>query len=205
MYDCVGQDDGSLAGSTGITLFNLSLPTYSCALPVEWAGFEAQRIGAAVRLQWTTAQEENNSHFLVERSLDGQQFETIGQVGASGTTASPTSYQFTDQAALLTRVYYRIRQVDFDGRSTLTPIRSVEPGAVEVKVYPNPAQDRLYWESSQEVESAELWDLGGRRLVAASFPDGAEGLDLSQLPEGMYLLTLWIGQVPRHQRVVIAR
>ena len=115
-------------------------------LPVALTAFEAQAVGADVRLRWTTASEQNNDYFSVERSTDGQSFAPVGRLSGHGTTLNVSDYAYTDAsvASLTTGLlYYRLRQVDLDGTSTYSPVRTVGPaGASSVAslgMYPNPA------------------------------------------------------------------
>ncbi|MDX2063511.1 MAG: hypothetical protein SFY70_10660, partial [Bacteroidia bacterium] len=93
------------------------------SLPVELLAFTGTREGQEARLRWTTASEINNDRFEVQRSLDGLRFETIGFVSGSGTTDAITNYSFTDfETPAEDRLYYRLRQVDFDGKFSYSPI-----------------------------------------------------------------------------------
>ena len=113
-YD--GKNDGTIAGPTAATATTGSSPSgfTMVILPVSFVSFSADRSNGTVRLVWNTANEKNNSHFEVERSTDGSDWETIGNV-AAGTNSSTDSYTYTDEAAPAAQTQYRIRQVDFDG------------------------------------------------------------------------------------------
>jgi trimeric autotransporter adhesin len=94
-------------------------------------------------LTWTTANEINNKGFDIERSDDGKVFKTIGFVKGYGTTTTTRNYTFTDNEPLSTTTYYRLRQVDFDGKAALSNVVSVvkSGGLKGLKVYPNPTSD----------------------------------------------------------------
>ncbi|RZJ57486.1 MAG: hypothetical protein EOO55_03285 [Hymenobacter sp.] len=113
-------------------------------LPVTLTTFDAKAAGANANLTWATASEANNDYFGVERSFDGVSFTAIGKVAGHGTTATFSNYAYTDAgvaAKASGTVYYRLRQVDLDGTSTYSPVRTVafEMGAASLKLYPNPA------------------------------------------------------------------
>ena len=115
-------------------------------LPVALTAFEAKAAGADVRLAWGTASEVNNAYFEVERSLDGQAFGPVGRLAGHGTTLAASTYAYLD-AGVASRasslVYYRLRQVDQDGTSTYSPVRTVRLAAASavagLGLYPNPA------------------------------------------------------------------
>lgn len=99
-------------------------PTIAAAsLPVVWGGFNSSRINSsAALLEWRTMQEENTSHYNVQRSVDGIRFQTIGIVAAQGTTASVSDYRFTDKNATASVYYYRLEQVDLDSKLNYSAI-----------------------------------------------------------------------------------
>jgi hypothetical protein len=70
-----------------------------------------------VELNWSTASEENNSHFVVERSVDSENFMAIGQlVNGAGNATSINAYSSFDLNVPVGALYYRIKQIDFDGQ-----------------------------------------------------------------------------------------
>ncbi len=131
---------------TGITGFSVwTLGNDAAPLPVTLVSFGAEALSAAaVQLRWTTATETNSASFVVERSLNGQQFTAIGQLAAAGNSNSAHNYALLDgqlpAGALL--LYYRLRQLDQDGTATLSGVQVVRlPAAGEpvLRVQPNPA------------------------------------------------------------------
>ncbi len=86
------------------------------SLPVVWGGFAGKRVNnSTVALQWRTMQEQNASHYNVQRSEDGIRFRTIAIVAAQGTTSSVSDYNFNDKSATAATHFYRLEQVDLDG------------------------------------------------------------------------------------------
>jgi len=119
------------------------------ALPVVWKSFEIVVNNKNVsELVWKTASEDGNSHFEVERSIGGiGNFEKIGQINASGWTNAESKYTFKDEQLneLVGLVYYRIRQVDYDGNQMVSDVVSIKASgkasnlkAIAWTVYPNP-------------------------------------------------------------------
>ncbi|MBC3539417.1 IPT/TIG domain-containing protein [Rufibacter sediminis] len=87
-------------------------PANACAIPVELIELEAElTVNNQVLLQWTTQQENGITAFAVERSPDGETYTTIGTVPASGTSTTPTSYEFLDTSPLTVLNYYRLRLI----------------------------------------------------------------------------------------------
>ena len=92
-----------------------------------------------VELRWTTATEINNDFFTVERSRDGLHFEAVAQTAGAGNTTTLQHYKAYDLAPLNGTSFYRLRQTDFDGRSTTSDVVTVyRKGNTDFSVYPNP-------------------------------------------------------------------
>lgn len=122
------------------------------ALPVELVSFEVAWLqkGKSVSLEWETASEVDNDYFLIERMEHGKDFYPIGKVEGSGNSIHLRSYHFIDEAIGGKKlVYYRLKQVDFDGSYAYSPIRvlrSEEEALVSsLKLFPNPATHTLNW------------------------------------------------------------
>ncbi len=114
-----------------------------CApLPVELSSFSASANGNTVTLNWTTATETNNSGFDIERSPDNNNFSKIGFVSGFGTTTESNSYTFMDNPQKEGTYYYRLKQVDLNGRfkySNSTEVKVTSPMMYSLdQNYPNP-------------------------------------------------------------------
>jgi len=112
-YD--GKTDGTINGPLAATSTTGSSPSgfTMVILPVNFVSFSAHRSNGSIQLVWNTANEMNNSHFEIERSANGSDWETIGNVAAG--TSSSDNYTYTDETAPAAETQYRIRQVDIDG------------------------------------------------------------------------------------------
>lgn len=139
-------------------------------LPLEWLAFTARRQGdAQAILDWETASERNVSHFEVERSSDGFDFSPVGKLDAAG----DGQYRWVDERALPGTSFYRLRQIDFDGKYSYSPVRSVELPAATVALHisPNPITDgqfTAHFAASEEPLEITVWDLQGKQLASQS-------------------------------------
>lgn len=135
-----GSNPYTLSASN-ITVFPSSFSAFSdnTVLPVTFLDFSGELKGKQVILKWTTGVEINNKGFYVERSLDGVTYTTIGFINASTSTAATHSYQFTDDVKGR-RIYYRLQQVDKDGKTAYsTVITILNNNTIQlVQVAPNP-------------------------------------------------------------------
>jgi hypothetical protein len=139
---------GSVGVSAGqIDGLRISTIWTNAQLPVTLTSFTATRNDDATILRWATASESNNSHFEIQRSVDNKKFEVIGTVRGNGTSTKKINYSFTDVAVLSAKtVYYRLKQVDFDGKAEYSKTVSVVntlPSKGISSTLPNPFNDEL--------------------------------------------------------------
>ncbi len=96
--------------------------TNTGTLPISLLSFTAERISDAVSIKWTTTTEENNDFFTIEKSTNGVDFYNIAEVLGAGNSNRLTNYEIIDNSPLQQINYYRLRQTDFDGKSTVSEV-----------------------------------------------------------------------------------
>lgn len=161
-------------------------PSYALnPLPVELVSFTASRQDSRVRLTWQTAAEHNSQYFEVQRSADGQSFQQVTTVKAKGTAAR---YEAYDPQPLRQGVaYYRLRQVDTDGKEALSAVQVVG-SQLNISVYPNPAHAELRVElPTPEVARYRILNAAGNTVATGSLT-GTAALPIAGLPVGLYHL-----------------
>lgn len=199
-------DKDEVEADHGLAIDDLSVSWYMEAtqgptpLPVELVYFKAGSRGAAVDLSWRTASEDQNSHFVVERSSDGRAFEAIGMVAGNGTTSLATNYEFTDMVPLGGLSYYRLKQVDEDESYTYSNVAAVrraeEPG---VKVYPTITTSDLTIVSGAGIKQYFVLDVMGRKLLDQTLlQEQRFTVTVDKLNPGTYVLVLLDTQGKRH-------
>jgi len=167
-------------------------------LPIELLSFNAKPNGKAVQLDWRTATELNNAFFHIERSANGRDFENIGKIAGAGTSHEPLAYTFTDALPLNIWNYYRLRQEDFDGRFSYSPVQAVlmskEGDADRLQLFPNPANNVLNFRTVDLIQPGdrlEIYDFSGRLVQSFSAADALHApVDISKLPAGAYTMRL---------------
>ncbi|MEO1625720.1 MAG: hypothetical protein AAFV25_11235, partial [Bacteroidota bacterium] len=125
--------------------FGSTSPQFT-SLPAELIRFDAKRLNnSKVSLEWETASEINFSHFEIERSADGTNFQTLARVASKGDFMTAASYGYTDVLPLGGVNYYRLKQVDTNGTFLYSDIRLLPfPMDASISVYPNPTAEFLY-------------------------------------------------------------
>jgi len=160
------------------------------ALPVVLTAFGAQRQSAGVQLRWTTASEQHNASFDMQRSPDGVRFATVGTEPGRGTTTQPSSYSFFDQLAPLGPLYYRLRQVDVGGAATFSALVAVSSSqALEMAVFPNPAHD-FFIIAGPAAARYQVRNQLGQQVSQGIIAAGMATVELGRLPAGVYQITL---------------
>ncbi|HRH68268.1 MAG TPA: hypothetical protein PLB89_02055 [Flavobacteriales bacterium] len=194
--------DGTRVEFAGVTLsaaspyFTLGTANFqSTPLPIEMLFFTAAPEGSGgVQLTWATASETDNDRFEVQRSVDGVEFGTIGQLDGSGSSSTRNDYAFFDGSAYPGTSYYRLVQVDADGTFEYSEVRAVTLGKERsVTVYPNPARDVVRiagLENGSGAAAVEVFNESGGRVP---FPmDALEHgmLNVGTLARGIYLVRI---------------
>ena len=173
--------------------------TPAASLPVQFSSFTAYKQQQTVVLNWTTEQEQNSRCFIVERSSGGAVYDSIGVVSASGTVSTASHYFFTDIAPLQGDNFYRLKQLDFDGRLLYSKIVKVHTGeqAPRFTIIQNPVQNMLQLQVQLPAAlklTLQVRDISGHLLVSEDRM-GTKGrsvysLSIDHLASGSYLINV---------------
>lgn len=187
--------------STWFKSFNYIAPIST--LPVKLTTFNANLSldQSKVDLTWTTATEINASHFVVERSTDGSNFTEAGTVFAFGNSTESKNYQFPDKVNTLnaTVIYYRLRQVDIDGKFDYSATRIVRiskqtENSITLVTYPNPVTNEVRitipanWQNKKV--AYELLNANGQtaKKTVTTSSSQTESMNVSSLNSGLYIV-----------------
>lgn len=188
-------------------------------LPVELTAFGAKWVSGAAELSWSTASEKNSSYFVVERSTGNEAaFQAVGQVEAAGSSSSVLTYELRDAEAGtqgVATLYYRLRQVDADGKQAFSPVVALAVGKLTVasamEVYPNPTADAqavMVHYSSQPAAGSivQTYSELGQLVSQVPVAEAVNRLALPKLTPGLYHVVLRnaAGQLLAKQRLVVS-
>lgn len=163
------------------------------SLPVVLTTFKAKIVeGASVNLTWTTTSETNSAYFEVQKSTTGKSWSSLGTVDAKGNTVISQSYNFTDNAALNGRNFYRLKLIDRDGTFGYSKLESVVlKGLISVNLYPNPTTDNFRIATANGIEVVEVSIYSGVGRLVMKIKNPAEGkIDIKHLPQGAYVVKI---------------
>ena len=202
-------DGNNYKGAAGTAYFFKD----QAALPVELTSFTAQlQADQTNLLQWQTTTEENNKGFEIERSANGESWETLDFIIGNGTTIEEQNYRYVDTQPIKGTNYYRLKQIDFDGQFEYSKVITVTlKSNISVSdFYPNPTNGltRLDFEVSQSSDLIiTVFNVMGQQLLIEthSMEKGISTLELnfSKLSKGSYFVKLQNGKEVQHQKLVI--
>jgi hypothetical protein len=194
LYEVIATDAYGCTGG--------KMDSIDCKKPtaVEWRSFSGEVKENGNLLNWATAMEYNNHYFMVQRSLDGNNFTTIATVNGKGNSNQETAYQFLDGNAPEGLAYYQIVQVDYDGKFSSTEVISLTRGTTVsgiVSISPVPAVmdiNVVFNASSSTSINVAIFDAAGK-MVSNSNNSVIAGvntlnLNISSLAAGTYFVKI---------------
>jgi hypothetical protein len=223
LYHFDGTVWNKLTGTTSSTTHSLAYTGYKGSfspfaigddvvlLPITWLSFRCETQQNQTLLQWKTASEANTRAFFVERSNNGSDYTSIGEVPAAGYSQSPRSYSFSDPEPNAGKTLYRVRMEDMDGQIAYSAVCSSNTNqtatAAPLKVYPNPTQGGLYM-VAMEPERNFVWEVytpSGKQLASGLSKDGLAEANMHHLSEGVYIIRVTGSGLAENHRIIISR
>ena len=193
---------GRISGTnTPNIFFDISNVNFSIGtpMPVTLATFNVKLIqkNNAI-LSWTTTEEVNNSGFEIEMSTDARKFIKVGYVDGKGDSKQPNNYDYMVSDLAGGNYYFRLKQLDYDGKFEYSTIKALTVDNVDaiVSIYPNPTKDKVKLNSSlykNQAFSIEVSNQSGQVVMtlpaSASYSNGYE-LDATSFTTGLYYIVL---------------
>ena len=193
----------SATAQSDFSPFNLGSGSGNNSLPVDLLSFHTVCSHDIVDVNFSVVSQINNDYFLIERSTDAMDWEVVGQIDGveGGNSNTQMDYVFVDNNPLANLSYYRLTQVDFDGKSkTFYPVSTTcggSEGGLPIDVYPNPASNEVTVELELDNYQGDdvyytITDATGK-AVLSDYVQLDRGfnkhtLDIGKLPNGVYIL-----------------
>jgi hypothetical protein len=184
----------------------------STALPVQFKSFIATKNNDAVHLKWTTASENNNKGFELQRSNNGAKYQVVGFIKGAGNSNITKTYSYTDAHGLTGNICYRLKQIDFDGASAYSKVTCVNIETVkttEVITTPNPFNTSLnikYNSLNEGSANMQIIDMLGKSHqntnMSVNKGENTLTLDTEAVPLGIYFIRITNGTEVTTQRIV---
>ncbi len=161
-------------------------------LPIKLNSFDVQKIDNSAKITWSTEQEINSSHFIVERSVDGRTWNTIATVAAAGNSSHRTDYGIFDNAPMRGVNYYRLKEVDKDSKYEYSDIRKALFNSDHTaQVVPNPAKDfiNLYRAKAGSLPAMiQLLNTDGKIVYKTTSTQSTLQIKTAGLSKGLYFV-----------------
>lgn len=172
------------------TIVTTGSASITAVLPVRLLTFTAEAQEAGVVLKWSTAQEWNNHSFEIERSSNGSTYKAIATIAGAGNSNSTIHYSYTDRNAPEGKLYYRLKQVDLDGRFTYSSVQPAErKRSLILQAYPNPVRSQLSltWIGTSSRAVVKVFDAKGLLIENQVMVKG-QLLNVSKWSTGVYVV-----------------
>ncbi len=182
--------------------------SWDTPLPVTLRSFGVYMQNNTALLQWVTATEQNNKGFGIERSTGDREWLSIGFVSSlspDGNSNVELLYTFTDKQPLAGNNYYRLKQVDPDGRYRYSPVQIIRfTGRANIHIYPNPAKDIIKITGLRGNETVHIINITGQRVRNLKAIANTLTADIQQLPSGIYLINITdpAGTAVHHEKIM---
>lgn len=178
-------------GSTGDG-YSMCVMSKLVILPIELCDFDAVLEVSSVRIIWKTMSEINNSYFEIERSKDLESWDVIAHVDGANNSNQLIQYEWTDENPNIGVVYYRLKQVDFDGKFTHSKIVSVmfsDSCSEKIIIYPNPNSSGILFFELKSIDQflLTIYSFAGQIIYRKELADPC--IDISGIKEGVYNLS----------------
>ena len=224
LLNAAGNEVVRIQVKAGDIISTVELNLKNCAdrknktFPAELTLFKGAEAEQGIALTWQTTREENSAYFSIQHSLNGSQFEEIGQLKSRGISTSTQTYQFSHTEAAAGNNFYRLKQVDQEGKFSYSPVILVEIKATEkpktgtFSVFPNPIVNKAFTitleNALQPNQTAQviLSDLQGKTVWEKQLkpePDLQVNLSHERILPGVYVLKVETSGFQAIRKVII--
>jgi hypothetical protein len=167
----------------------------ACAtLPVQLVSFKVVQDENIINIKWSTVSEQDNSHFTLEKSLDGESFVDFAIVEGAGSSNEKNDYKVVDLLSSTQSIYYRLSQTDFDGTKEFLGVAaaSSHETTLALKVYPNPVTKGEHIQISGSLTSLTNWKVYGLngKVIGCGVLNQYPWIETSSWDKGLYFLQL---------------
>ncbi|MBP7555023.1 MAG: T9SS type A sorting domain-containing protein [Chitinophagaceae bacterium] len=157
-------------------------------LPVHWLGFSARQQSQGILLSWSTATEEGSKRFDVEHSTNGSSWSRVATITAAGNSSTVQHYEALHANPASGSNYYRIRQIDADGKHNFSKVVFIAVAANHnaVLAYPNPVTNGVLYVKLEAAAGVRIVNMSGLTVVQKNLGAGLHNISVAHLPQGSY-------------------
>jgi len=189
------ETDGTYTISGAIGVDNVNAINFRSTLAVSLSGYTVSVQNKNVVLNWQAQNESNNDHFTVEKSKDGINYTEIGAVASLNNNSAVTEYyRFIDNRPYGGNSFYRLKQVDLDGKEKYLGVQKIYVAFINPAIYPNPVTGNSFVLQGGFIEGGKqdytITDLSGKTVLSGTVNSQLQQINISALSKGLYLLQL---------------
>lgn len=199
------------ANISDVTPGGFSTGQDASTLPMSLVAFSAEKNVHQILINWTTATEVNNRVFTLLKSFDGVNFESVAMVAGAGNSNQLRNYSYTDVVYIQDIIYYKLKQTDFNGASTLSEIIQVVDNSAAQNI------STLYSDNNQlfmnisathnTTANIQMYSLDGKLVFSEAISvekgNSKYSLNLPNLPSGLYIVNLVSGNSVITKKIMI--
>jgi len=176
----------------GTTSTSTATVMFAGLLPLTWNNVSAYRQGKTVKVEWSTEQERDVSHFIVERSLNGSLWIPLPFKIPAANKTTVNNYQVTDRDYIAQQTFFRIKQVGMDGQSTYSALKTVyaEKATSNLIVYPVPATNKFYIGNIPANQLKEIKMINENGTMVKRWTTLQISYDIHDIATGIYYLKI---------------
>ena len=184
-------------------------------LPVKLSKFEVSAQSNSIMLSWSTESEVNNSGFEIQRSTDGVKYIDIAFIEGNENSQRTNDYAYEDMTVIKgTEYYYRLKQIDFDGKVEYSDVRfaTVASDEFSFRMAPNPAQDVVNIDLSGNLNAStldvEIYTMSGELVMNKKYEVSevsAISIATNDMIDGMYFVKLTNDNTSKYQKLLVSK
>ena len=186
----IGNAVDGTGGTGGDVAVSTDFEIVEGTLPINLLSFTGKEENGKVKLSWETAQEINNEYFNIEHSLDGNNFKIISKVISKGNTSTGHTYAKEDNQNINGVHFYRLKQVDVDGKFTYSAIVMVKLGGKKMRIYPNPVTNEINFNSGDILKNTQYKIVNQTGKLVLSGNLNANKINVATLANGTYFVSI---------------
>jgi hypothetical protein len=199
------ETDGTYTISGAIGVDNVNAINFRSTLAVSLSGYTATVQNKNVVLNWQTQNESNNDHFIIEKSNDGINFTETGTVASLNNNSAVTeNYRFIDTRPYGGNNFYRLKQVDLDGKERYLGVQKIYVGFINPAIYPNPVTGSSFVLQGALIDGHKqeytITDISGKKVLSGTVNNQLQQINIPALSKGLYLLQLNNGTSIKFQK-----
>lgn len=169
--------------------------------------FDLKRENEINILSWITAIKQDNVNFEIERSVNGDTFQSIGNVSSGRINGSQVAYRFEDKDKIENSVYYRLKQLDENGSIIYSEVKSLLNTSLEEKIilFPNPSKDIVMLKSAEVMSEISIYSIQGEVLMKGNYFNNEKYIEFSfaEFGKGVYFINIVTGKNSYTKRIII--